>query len=220
MLTLKSLTSAAMRQAKPAGSKAVMGPKAVVPAYRLVADALEDRELLVNEADAYADRVLLGAVGEAALRVLKQSATPAKQPAETPIPGLETASRLRADWTLDDALWKRLLEEHADGTMLLSGNATSSLNDARVTAEKRRTAASATSSRFIHMLSEYQQAPRLTSRKLYWDTVTESLSQRSLTIVDPKAAGRQHLWLGDGPNVPLAPTLPVPIPLRTEPPKE
>ena len=48
-------------------------PKAVVPAYRQVADALEDLELLVNEADAYADRVLLGAVGEEALRVLKYS---------------------------------------------------------------------------------------------------------------------------------------------------
>ncbi len=195
-------------------------PKAVVPAYRLVADALEDRELLVNEADAYADRVLLGAVGEAALRVLKQTSTPVTPPAETPAIGSETASRLRADWTLNDALWKRLLEERADGTTLLSGNATASLNEARVTAEKRRTAASATASRFNNMLAEYQQAPRLTSRKLYWDAVTESLSQRSLTIVDPKAAGRQHLWLGDGPNVPLVPTLPVPVPLRTDSPKE
>lgn len=50
--------------------------KGVVPAYRQVADALEERELLINEADAYADRILLGAVGEAAVRQLKQSTAP------------------------------------------------------------------------------------------------------------------------------------------------
>ncbi len=195
-------------------------PKAVVPAYRQVADALEDRELLVNEADAYADRVLLGAVGEEALRVLKRSnrvaasgvaggsvaPTPATRHAVTD----EISSRARADWTLDDALWKRLLEARSDSTTFLSGSAAASLNEAHVTAEKRRTSASSTAGRFDRLLSEHKQAPRLTSLKLYWDAVTESLSQRPLTIVDPKAAGRQHLWLGDGPTVPLAPTFQIP----------
>ena len=190
-------------------------PKAVVPAYRQVADALEDRELLVNEADAYADRVLLGAVGEEALRSLKQSnRMAATQRAIT----AETSSRARADWSLDDALWKRLLEVRSDGSTLLSGSAAASLNEAHVTAEKRRTSASSTANRFDRLLSEYQRAPRLTSLKLYWDAVTESLVQRPLTIVDPKAAGRQHLWLGDGSTVPLAPTFQVPA--RTESPNE
>ena len=190
-------------------------PKAVVPAYRQVADALEDRELLVNEADAYADRVLLGAVGEEALRSLKQSNRVAATLRE--VMG-ETSSRARADWSLDDALWKRLLEVRSDGSTLLSGSAAASLNEAHVTAEKRRTSASSAASRFDRLLSEYQHAPRLTSLKLYWDAVTESLAQRSLTIVDPKAAGRQHLWLGEGPNLPLAPTFQVPA--RTESPTE
>ena len=190
-------------------------PKAVVPAYRQVADALEDRELLVNEADAYADRVLLGAVGEEALRSLKQSNhVAATRRAVTD----ETSSRARADWTLDDSLWKQLLEIRSDGSTLLSGSAAASLNEAHVTAEKRRTSASSTANRFGRMLSEYQHAPRLTSLKLYWDAVTESLAQRPLTIVDPKAAGRQHLWLGEGPNLPLAPTFQVPA--RTESPIE
>ncbi|MBC8117113.1 MAG: hypothetical protein H7062_22185, partial [Candidatus Saccharimonas sp.] len=211
-------------------------PKAVVPAYRQVADALEDRELLVNEADAYADRVLLGAVGEEALRVLKQSAgsgatgaglrppVPApdrtggsKQPPVAPDARVapdgtpETSSRARADWTLDDALWKQLLRVRPDGQSLLSGSAAASLNDAHVASAQRRASASSTASRLEGMLTEYRKAPRLTSLKLYWDAVTESLSQRPLTIVDPKAAGRQHLWLGDAPPLPiLAPTtLPV-----------
>ena len=190
-------------------------PKAVVPAYRQVADALEDRELLVNEADAYADRVLLGAVGEEALRSLKISNRTAATPRAVTD---ETSSRARADWTLDDSLWKRLLEVRSDGSTLLSGSAAASLNEAHVTAEKRRTSASSTANRFDRLLSEYQHAPRLTSLKLYWDAVTESLAQRPLTIVDPKAAGRQHLWLGEGPNVPLAPTFQVPA--RTESPTE
>ncbi len=190
-------------------------PKAVVPAYRQVADALEDRELLVNEADAYADRVLLGTVGEEALRSLKQSnRLVATQRAVTD----ETSSRARVDWSLDETLWKRLLEVRSDGSTLLSGSAAASLNEAHVTAEKRRTSASSTANRFDRLLSEYQHSPRLTSLKLYWDAVTESLAQRPLTIVDPKAAGRQHLWLGEGPNVPLAPTFPVPA--RTESPTE
>ncbi len=190
-------------------------PKAVVPAYRQVADALEDRELLVNEADAYADRVLLGAVGEEALRSLKQS-----NPMAATLRDVigETASRARADWTLDDTLWKRLIEVRSDGSTLLSGSAAASLNEAHVTAEKRRTSASSTANRFDRLLSEYKLAPRLTSLKLYWDAVTESLAQRPLTIVDPKAAGRQHLWLGEGPNLPLAPTFQVPA--RTESPTE
>ena len=213
-------------------------PKAVVPAYRQVAGALEDRELLVNEADAYADRVLLGAVGEEALRVLKQSAgsgvtgeglrSPvtltdnkgtkntggSKPPLMAPAATAETVSRGRADWTLDDALWKQLLRGRPDGQSLLSGSAAASLNDAHVASAKRRASASSTASRLDGILTEYRKAPRLTSLKLYWDTVTECLSQRPLTIVDPKAVGRQHLWLGDAPPLPMS----MPITLPAEPP--
>ncbi len=211
-------------------------PKAVVPAYRQVADALEDRELLVNEADAYADRVLLGAVGEEALRVLKQSAgsgatgeglrSPvpsldrtggSKQPPVAPEETPETTTRARADWTLDDALWKQLLRGRPDGRSLLSGSAAASLNDAHVASAKRRESASATASRLQGMLTEYRRAPRLTSLKLYWDAVTESLSKRPLTIVDPKAAGRQHLWLGEMPQLPM--TSPITLPAEPREPQ-
>ena len=179
-------------------------PKAVVPAYRQVADALEDRELLINEADAYADRVLLGAVGEEALRELKQSARKvATATSGDPQP--------RADWTLDDALWKQLLRVRPDGQSLLSGSAAASLNDAHVASAKRRESASSTAARLEGMLTEYRKAPRLTSLKLYWDAVTESLAQRPLTIVDPKAAGRQHLWLGDAPPLPMIAPIMLPI---------
>ena len=186
-------------------------PKAVVPAYRQVADALEDRELLVNEADAYADRVLLGAVGEEALRELKRSARAvAIATPDDPQP--------RADWTLDDTLWRQLLRGRPDGQNLLSGSAAASLNDAHVASTRRRASASSTAARLEGMLTEYRKAPRLTSLKLYWDTVTECLAQRPLTIVDPKAAGRQHLWLGDALPLPMftPSTLPVETPVSQQ----
>ena len=208
-------------------------PKAVVPAYRQVADALEDRELLVNEADAYADRVLLGAVGEEALRVLKQSdatggsfeppvrsgkATGERSPSPVaPAATPDTSSRGRADWALDDALWKQLLSVRPNGQSLLSGSAAANLNDAHVASAKRRESASSTASRLEGMLTEYRKAPRLTSLKLYWDAVTASLSQRPLTIVDPKAAGRQHLWLGDAPPLPMSAPITTPAEPRESP---
>ena len=115
---------------------------------------------------------------------------------------------------MDDALWKQLLRVRPDGQSLLSGSAAASLNDAHVASARRRASASSSAMRLERMLAEYRKAPRLTSLKLYWDAVTESLAQRSLTIIDPKAAGRQHLWLGDAPQLPLL----APITLPAEPP--
>ena len=49
-------------------------PTAVVPAYRDVADAMEDREQRINEAQGYYASRLLSAVGEAAVRTLGDTA--------------------------------------------------------------------------------------------------------------------------------------------------
>ncbi|MBS0203329.1 MAG: cation-translocating P-type ATPase family protein [Planctomycetes bacterium] len=176
-------------------------PRAVVPAYRQVADALEDRELLINEAQAHADRILLGAIGEQAVQLLNRSHAPQLKKIDTdPIP--------QPAWTLDDALWNQLMGQQRDGSPILSGSAAAALDDARVSATQRRTSAAASAARMERLLAEYHKSPRLTNLQLYWNSVIQSLSNRPLTIVDPRAASRQHLWMGDLPQV----TLPVPGP--------
>jgi Cu+-exporting ATPase len=196
-------------------------PKGVVPAYRQVADAQEDRELLINEAQAYADQILLGAVGEEALRRLNQSprSPAARQNTVLPEPtGQEFHPRTQSDWTLDDALWQQLMENQSTGTPVLSGNAAAVLNDARVSAARRRATAAASAGRLDRLLTEYRKSPKLTTQSLYWDAVVQALSDRPLAIVDPRAANRQHLWLRDlPPQMPLPP-MPVPqVPAPTAP---
>lgn len=159
-------------------------PKAVVPAYRQVADALEDHELLVNEANAYYNRILLSAIGQEAFRLLEQNRPAAAGPKA-------------GDWVLDDILWNRLLQERPVGRPLLSGSAAAILNEAHVATENRVSTATSTAHRFESLLDEYKQAPSLTKLRLYWNSVTGSLLDRSLMVVDPKVAGRHHLWLGD-----------------------
>ena len=167
-------------------------PKAVVPAYRQVADALEDRELLINEAQAYADRILLGAVGEEAVHLLNKSPRPAPT---RPIGNAPPQS----DWTLDDALWTQLMGEHADGRPIMTGSASAVLDDARVSAVERRTSATSAAGRMERLHAEYIKSPQGTTQRLYWDAVIQALANRPLTILDPRATGRRHFWLGESP---------------------
>lgn len=182
-------------------------PQAVVPAYRQVADALEDRELLINEADSYSSRTLLAAVGDAAYALL-QSTVP-KESLET------TTGAQAAEWKLTDEIWKQLLEPTADSETRLSGTASAILNESQTARVRREQSALGNSSRFRSLLTEYIQRPDLTSGYLYWTIMADVLSQRPLMIIDPKATGRQHLWLGDmTPKV----LLPEPADLRDRPP--
>jgi hypothetical protein len=48
-------------------------------------------------------------------------------------------------------------------------------------------------------LSAYQSQPRLTGFELYWQTIVDSLSNRRMTVLDPKASGHKRLFLG-GPD--------------------
>lgn len=175
-------------------------PKAVVPAYRQVADAQEDRELLINEAQAYADRILLGAVGEEAVHVLNRATTKPNHPVNGMPQGF--------DWTLDDSLWQTLMGDRGDGNPVLSGNASAILDEARVKATERRTSAMSSSGRLERLRTEYVKSPRGTVLRLYWDAVIQVLADRPLTIVDPDAAGRRHFWLGEPPVVtPVVPEI-------------
>ena len=164
-------------------------PQPVVPAYRQVADALEDRELLINEAEAYASRTLLAAVGESAFSLLQSAAQQ-----QTPV---VMNSPTRTDWQLSDVLWRRLVQQDSEGHTRLSGTAAAILLEGQTASIRRELSALGMSQRFESLFNEYKQQPRLTSLYLYWTQLTEVLSQRSLTIVDPKAVGRQHIWMGE-----------------------
>lgn len=178
-------------------------PQAVVPAYRHVADALEDRELLVNEAESYASRTLLGAIGERALVILQNDAKKGHADSIT--------SAARADWKLTDELWQRLVDS-SSGESLLSGNAASLLLQGQTASIRHQQSALGTAERFNKLYAESVRYPKLTREQLYWSIITDVLSQRPLTIIDPKAAGRQQLWMGDPlPGVslpgPVGPTM-------------
>ena len=176
-------------------------PQSVVPAYRHVADALEDRELLINEAEAYASRTLLGAVGERAFSRLQRASR-----TDQPNPN---NSQTVMNWELNDELWTKLLELDANGEPLLSGSAATILLEGHTASIRKEQSARGIALRFEKLFREYSAQPELTGQFLYWTTMTEVLSKRPLTIVDPKAIGKQHFWLGEPiPNMTLPATVP------------
>ncbi len=164
-------------------------PQPVVPAYRQVADALEEREQLINEAQAYACRTLVAAVGNEAFIRLQAEA-------RGQIPG-EWNSPSHTDWKLTDDLWKQLNNKDAAGQTIIAGTASSILLEGLSSSVDREMLALGTSHRFESLYQEYRRMPQLTGQYLYWMTITEVLTRRPLTIIDPKAVGRHHVWLGD-----------------------
>jgi len=171
-------------------------PQAVVPSYRQAADALEEKELLVNQADAYAARTLLATVGEEALGWLQKAVH---------TQGAQTGnSRSTFDWKLTDEIWYQLLQGSTDHDRRLSGSAAAVLNEGHTIRQQKEMSAVGVSARFEKLFKEFRQEPRLTSQQLYWTRMTEVLMRRPLTIIDPDVVGRQHLWMGDpGPSMPL-----------------
>lgn len=166
-------------------------PQPVVPAYRQVADALEERELLINEAESYASRTLLSAVGEKGFGLLQQSV-------RNRVPDMRNLPA-RTDWQLSDELWNQLREENGDEKMILSGAAASIILEGQTASIQREMSSTGSAQRFESLFAEYQLQPQLTNLYLYWTTMADVLAQRPLTIVDPKAVGRQQIWLGEPP---------------------
>jgi P-type Cu+ transporter len=168
-------------------------PREVVAAYRDVADALEEREQRVNEAEAYYAAKLLGMAGERAVRTLNGSAPDVrKRPPESTAGGV-------SNWTLTDGLWAELSRETPDNPMPLSGEAAGLLLTARQAATSATQTARGQAARFNELLSAYQSQPRLTGFELYWQTIVDSLSNRRMMVLDPKASGHKRLFLG-GPE--------------------
>ena len=169
-------------------------PRQVVAAYRQVADALEERERLINEAEEYYARRLIAAAGARAIAFL----------ASTDSPTNTQRSPVVSYWSLDDpAAWQMLL----DGN-LLSGEAAATLDSARADAADTISQAHGTAGRFLKLLdasSANNGSRNVAMLHLYFQAVEAALQGRPLMVLDPKATGRKHLMLtqpGSG-NLPL-----------------
>ncbi|MFN0050767.1 MAG: cation-translocating P-type ATPase family protein, partial [Planctomycetales bacterium] len=171
-------------------------PPQVVAAYRDAANALEEREQSINLGQAQHARLVLSAAGEEAVRRLNRSADDPAVPATDS----STTGEL-ADWRLDDPLWAALTDE-TSGEMLLSGEGAVRL----LAAQRERTRAVETArgreARFSSLLPEYQKHGDLTRFQLFWEAIEQTLSQRPLTILDPRSAGRRQIWLTDPERMP------------------
>ena len=166
-------------------------PKQVVAVYRRVADALEEREQLVNEAEAFYARKVLSVAGERAIRLLSASVD------QKNTRGDRSTTGGVAGWHLTDDLWSRLREVADDGRTVLSGEAAAKILDAQQENTRRIQGAEGQAARFRNLRQAYLADRELTGLQLYWDAVEQSLSNRPLTILDPKVSGRQHLLLAD-----------------------
>ncbi|RMG39767.1 MAG: cation-translocating P-type ATPase family protein, partial [Planctomycetota bacterium] len=210
-------------------------PRPVVPAYRRVADALEDYERLINEAEAYYARKLLTAAGEATLEILRagvenpaagdRNPTPARAAVRTDdgtAPESESVPLIPrydvARWTLSKTLWQRLTEGAETGQATLSGEAAAILARAHQEATRRRKLAEAQAQRFLAVQKAAQRQRRLAQIAMYWKTIEQALADRLLIILDPRISGRRHLMLA-GPEWldALSPTGTPPPPLLQRP---
>ena len=182
-------------------------PVAIVPNYRDVANALEEREQLLNEAQTMYVRELFSAVGETAVKYLEQSAQDGKP----------TLKKLQSDqlpgWKLDEAIWSALVAGKADQPAL-AGTAGALLQSARQSQTEQIESATSDAARFVTLLVPYRAQPWLTRLHLYWTAIENSLANSALTIVDPAAKGRQQLFLNEA-----SPQEEIPPPVIVSPPK-
>lgn len=163
-------------------------PERVVPFYRQVADAEELREQLINEAEAYYARTVLSAAGDEVIRRLSSSID------ENEATSGSTTGQV-ANWSLSDDLWLDMITPGPNGQLALSGEAAARIHLAGQEKVRRVEQAKGAAARFEFLESEHRRHPNMTSTVLYFNTITESLAGRPLTIVDPEVAGRQRILL-------------------------
>lgn len=172
-------------------------PQQVVPAYRQVADALEQHEQLINEAEGYYARKVLSAAGEQAIRVLTESVGPGHR-----LPDASTTGSVTR-WRLDDALWQTLTAKFDSDDRILSGEAAAKLLKARSEKTRKVEAAAGSAARFNSVVRVFAEQPMLTSLHLYWTTIEKVLAARPLMILDPALRGKSHLWLTEPGQSPI-----------------
>jgi regulator of protease activity HflC (stomatin/prohibitin superfamily) len=164
-------------------------PRGVVGAYRDVADALEEKELLKNQGQAAAVSHLLETVGPRALSQLEDELK--WDP--------ETASE--TPQTISAAQWQELAksQEGSETARLtfLAGKSADILLTAQGEAAQKRESAQGAAERFRKLQAVYREHPDLVALELYWRTLEAVLPGQPLTILDPKASGRKHVMFAD-----------------------
>ena len=174
-------------------------PGGVVPAYRDVANALEEREQLRNLAQTNAARTLLSVVGEQAADALRLVVRPTNDMQRTEVgqPALESPPADDAapfDWTLDEDRWQ-VLTADALGEGVLSGQVSARLHAARAQSRQTTDRATGKRDRFVPLVGPHQAAPQLSQTHLYWQSLEAALANRPLVVLDPAARGRRQFWL-------------------------
>ncbi len=181
-------------------------PKSVVEAYRDVADAMENREQLINQALEYESQKLLSAAGETALNRLHA--------------GLSDGAR-----AIDPEAWQAVTESLTVGEsesdtepeIELAGQAAKQILEAQAAAIHSRSQADGEADRFRSLLQTYRQHPEETQFEIYWQTIDENLSDREMTILDPAVKGRRRMWIGSEPPLTLPRQIPTDeIPVQVE----
>jgi regulator of protease activity HflC (stomatin/prohibitin superfamily) len=172
-------------------------PQQVVPAYRQVADSLEQREQFINEAEGYYARKVLSAAGEQAIRVLTDSVDTTKR-----LPDASTTGGVTG-WKLDDTLWQKLTANFDSDERVLSGEAAAKLLKARSEKTRKVEAAAGSAARFNSVLKVFAEQPTLTGLHLYWTMMEKVLAARPLLILDPALRGKSHLWLTEPGQSPI-----------------
>jgi len=197
-------------------------PGGVVPAYRDVANALEEREQLRNLAQTNAARTLLSVVGEEAAEALHLVVRPTNDMQRTEVgvnPNGPPAGGDddRFDWTLDEERW-RALSADAPTDSPLSGQVSVRLHAARSQSRQTTDRARGKRDRFVPLVGPHQAAPQLSQTHLYWQSLEAALAGRPLVVLDPAAQGRRQFWFpAEGapaapPPPQAAPPAPRPVP--------
>ncbi|MCA9067632.1 MAG: hypothetical protein KDA84_01830 [Planctomycetaceae bacterium] len=185
-------------------------PRGVVSSYRDVANAWEEQEQQINEAQAAAMSHLLSIAGPKALAELqkKHILSLDTQPTDTPS-------------ELSDEDWRALAKVEPEGeeTRLefLAGETADVLLEARGNAVRRRESAVGEAARLRSLLPLYHKHPEPTKTELYWRTIESVLGSQPFTILDPKAVGRRHLFLNHSNWAEFSPPTPVFPPPQPEP---
>ena len=139
-----------------------------------MASAYEDRQTLMNEAEANYYSTVLDAGGQAVIEALR----PENQEAKT-------------------TDWPQLLQQ-------AGGRAAETLEQARIDRLKRTHTSQGETERFLLRLSAYQTAPELTRTRLYWETLGRTYKGRPVWILDPQIVGQRRLMLTEpGMNFPF-----------------
>ncbi|HEX5500907.1 MAG TPA: protease modulator HflK, partial [Thermomicrobiales bacterium] len=150
-------------------------PLEVVDAFRDVSSAFKHRERMKNEADAFRRDRVIKAGGRAAW--------------------LEFSA---GDDDLTDERWARLRPR-------LEGEAAAELLSAEAFAVARRERAAGEAAGFCLVEAAHATAPQLSQWRLHLDALAATLSGKKKLILDSKASGRRHLFLGAPFNAELPP---------------